>query len=147
MVHMRPMLEKKEIFMAKNNIVLIDDDPGFNIIMSRVAEQMGVRLFAYESLEDLGMVSLMNSYDIAIVDYDLGTVNGLEVAQYAKSFFKDLPIYLISSQEREPSPNWPDNIVKFSSKKQGYANIVQMAQNILSPPAYPQMMNAWSVYT
>ncbi|MFK7827632.1 MAG: response regulator [Oligoflexales bacterium] len=130
--------------MTKNKVVLIDDDPGFNIIMTRVAEQMGVSLNTYESLEDLGMVSLMNSYDIAIVDYDLGKLNGLEVAHYAKSFFKGLPIYLISNQEREPNRHWPENIVKFSHKKNGYACIMQMAKKILNPK--DAIIN-WDVYT
>ena len=133
--------------MTKNKIVLIDDDPGFNLIMTRVAEQMGVSLNTYESLEDLGMVSLMNSYDIAIVDYDLGTVNGLDVANYAKSFFKDLPIYLISNQERQPSPYWPENIVKFSSKRNGYAGIMHMAQKILNPSRYSTGDFNWNVYS
>lgn len=134
--------------MKKSKIVLIDDDPGFNIIMTRVAEQMGVQLCAYKSLEELGMISLMNAYDIAIIDYDLGsTVNGIEVAEYARSFFKELPIFLISHQEREPNAYWPDNIVKFSSKKQGYAGIVEMAQNILNPPRYSGGSVRWNVYS
>lgn len=81
-------------------MILIDDDRTFGRIMLRCAEEMGVRLDYYESLEHLGYVSLVGEYDVAILDYDLGSMTGLEIGEYLTAFFSGMPMLLISATNR-----------------------------------------------
>ena len=83
----------------------------------------GMEIDVYESLMDLGSVGLLGRYDAAIVDYDLGTLNGIEIAEYLSALFGDITMVLVSEHERFPDKNnaWPPSIKKFVKKSDGYA--------------------------
>lgn len=113
-------------------VVLIDDDEVFNTIMLRVAEQHGVELDAFTSLVELGGVAMLGRYDVAIVDYNLGYLTGVEIGHYLSSLFKGLPMILISDGEplSRLSEALPDSIVTFYSKRLGYKKIMEKAAGL-----------------
>src|SRR5690606_21313433 len=61
---------------------LIDDDDAFCSIMASFASSRGLRLDYYTSLQDMGSVGRLSEYALAIVDFDLGSINGVEIAEY-----------------------------------------------------------------
>jgi CheY-like chemotaxis protein len=105
--------------------VLVDDDATYLSIMQRIAAQEGMDLDVYTSLINLGSIGLLGRYDAAIVDYDLGSMTGIEVAQYLNTFFGRIPMVLVSGQDRVIEQKWPENIKFFAKKSEGYASILK----------------------
>lgn len=105
-----------------SKLVLIDDDPLFGNIMARYAKSRGVEIDYFSSLLEMGSVGRLGEYDGAIVDYDLGDLTGIDIAEYLSVFFGDIPMVLVSSQQRDQSvpKTWPDSVRKFVHKNAGY---------------------------
>lgn len=103
-------------------LVLIDDDRVYNAVMLRAAVLAGVELDVFTSLSDLGSIGLLGDYDAAIVDYQLEQMTGIEVAEYLSTFFKDVPMVLVSQSDHIPGDarKWPKSIAKFVPKKAGF---------------------------
>lgn len=106
--------------MAK--LVLIDDDPLFGNIMVRCARAHGADIDYFSSLMEMGSIGRLSEYDAAIVDYDLGNMTGIEIAEYMQVFFGDTPMVLVSSldRRRDVPVTWPRNVRKFLLKQAGY---------------------------
>jgi CheY-like chemotaxis protein len=108
------ILKPKEI----PNILLIDDDPTFGKIMERIASKLDVPFTYYKSINELTDVSSWN-FDVAIVDYDLGAVNGFELTAYMEDFTSDLPVVLVSQNKNLTSRKWPVSVRDFVHKGLG----------------------------
>lgn len=84
---------------------------------------------SYESLMDMGFVSLLGLYDAAIVDYDLGSSNGIEIGEYLSALFGDIPMILVSEHQRAPAEkDWPQSIKAFILKSRGYGYVLYEAR-------------------
>lgn len=115
--------------------ILIDDDPSYRAILLRCAVTEGMKIDAYESLMDLGSIGLLGRYDAAIVDYDLGAVNGVEIAEYLTALFGDIPMILVSERDRSAEgKTWPLSIKKFIKKSQGYSYALTEARRFADRP-------------
>jgi DNA-binding response OmpR family regulator len=104
------------------NVLLIDDDPYFHAITKAILDPRFYEFHGFESLPDMGNFSLLGKYDIAILDYYLPAVNGLEIAQYVDAFFRDMPVILVSGGkpgEEEGATIWPSCIQKYVNKAHG----------------------------
>lgn len=119
--------------------VLIDDDASYRTILVRCAGMEGMDIDVYESLMDLGSVAMLGRYDAAIIDYDLGALNGVEIAENISALFGDIPVILVSEKDRAPdgNKNWPKSIKKFIKKSHGYTYALsearKFAQNVKAP--------------
>ncbi len=112
-------------------IVLIDDDPVYGAVIGRWAQLEGVELDVFHSLDDLGFVGLLSKYDVAIVDYDLGDINGKDVADYMTTLFGNKPMIMISGVDRSKEMmNCPSCVKAFMKKSAGYEKILNTAVNI-----------------
>lgn len=98
-------------------ILLVDDDVLYGKIMSRVASCFKAELTFVRSVEELGDRDL-SSFDVAIIDYDLGSVTGVELTAYL-DHHAPLPIVLVSATERRPDRRWSDSIHDFLLKDSG----------------------------
>ena len=116
----------------QKRLILIDDDQTFGHIMLRCAEEMGLELDYFESLEDLGFVGLMADYDVAILDYDLGKMTGLEIGEYLTAFFGKMPMLLISGTMRDLGPAEGNRGIPgpFLHKASGPAQILSAAMQL-----------------
>ena len=94
-------MENSNLIVPENRIVLIDDDPVYNSVLLKYAEMAGVQMDVYESLEQMGTIGALGRYDAAIVDYDLGSLTGIEVGEYLSVFFDHIPMVLVSSSDRK----------------------------------------------
>jgi len=109
-------------------IVLIDDDPVYGAVIGRWAELEGVEMDVFNSLDDLGFVGLLSKYDVAIVDYDLGEINGKDVADYMTTLFGNKPMVMISVVDRSKEMmSCPSCVKAFMKKSAGYEKILQTA--------------------
>jgi CheY-like chemotaxis protein len=109
-------------------IVLIDDDPVYGAVIGRWAELEGVEMDVFNSLDDLGFVGLLSQYDVAIVDYDLGEINGKDVADYMTTLFGNKPMVMISVIDRSKEMmNCPSCVKAFMKKSAGYEKILNTA--------------------
>ena len=123
---------------AEKRFILIDDDPTFRAILLRSASMYGVQVDVYESLEELGAVGLLSRYDVAIVDYDLGVLNGLEIAEYLDILCCDTPMILVSAKDRRSNAReWPQSIKQFIPKSMGYSYILEQAERWAHNPFVP----------
>ena len=115
----------------KPRMVLIDDDQSYGVIMLRAAKAAGVKLDFYTSLLEVGSVGLLGRYDVVFVDYDLGELNGVEIAEYLSALFDDIPMILISQTPRlQEGATWPDSIVSFIPKSAGYRYVIDRAYQL-----------------
>lgn len=113
-------------------MVLIDDDPAFCQIVASFAASRGLDLDYYSTLHEMGSLGKLSDYAIAIVDFDLGSMNGLEIAEYLPIFFGDMPMVLISGKHRQAEATpWPKSIRTFIHKDQGPDAILDAAANLL----------------
>jgi two-component system response regulator HydG len=118
-------------------LVLIDDDVGFCKIMSRFAQSRGIKLDCFASLLEMGSLGRLSNYAAAIVDFDLGPMNGVEIAEYLPAFFGDMPMVLISGKLRQKSgKDWPRSIRRFVHKDAGPDAVLDAALSLLEekPP-------------
>ena len=120
-------------------VVLIDDDRAFCKIMEAFALSRGVSLDCFTSLLEMGSVGRLSDYSVAVIDYDLGPINGIEIAEYLPIFFSGMPMVLISGRHREQSKDvpWPSSIRRFVHKDAGPDAILDAAVDFF--PVFSQV--------
>lgn len=112
-----------------HRFVIIDDDPVYRRVMCQYATREGMTIDSYESLVDMGFVSLLGRYDAAIVDYDLGSSTGLEIGEYLTALFGDIPMIMVSEHQRTPGEKgWPQSIKAFIQKSRGCSYVLDEAR-------------------
>lgn len=117
-------------------MVLIDDDPSYTTILKRRAEVDGIQLDAFHSLSELGFVALLRNYDVAIIDYELEEMNGVEIAEYMATLLDDMPMVLISASDRsEEMTHCPCSVRKFVNKSDGFDKILDAARQCVTAEA------------
>ncbi|MEZ4744016.1 MAG: response regulator [Bdellovibrionota bacterium] len=130
---MKKDLNSKSSDECQGKIVLIDDDLSFCQIMKAYASVRGWQLDAFVSLEEMGSIGKLSEYTSAIVDYNLKSMNGLEIAEYLPAFFGEMPMILVSgSDQKEKRDNpWPNSIKAFVHKCEGPEKILDVVANYL----------------
>ena len=114
--------------MEAPRLLLVDDDPIFGKIMTRLAEQSRVNLTCCRSLDELGQKVWWN-FHAGIIDYDLGTANGIELIQTMEKTLGTLPVILVSQGNAisVPISQWPTSIKAFIHKTLGHVAILEAA--------------------
>lgn len=123
-------------------IAVIDDDPMFGKIMEQIGKKVGVEIKHFEDFEDFEDFETLDGFDVAIVDYQLEHMTGLDVGRHVERFIGSLPVILVSRTNLPKSRDWPRSIKTFVYKGMGaYAildaalethGITTIARNILS---------------
>lgn len=108
-------------------ILLIDDDPIFGKIMKNAAAHKGAPITYCCTLEEFAGLDHWD-FDIAIVDFDLGAVTGLELTAYMSQFLsEEVPVILVSQTKHRNSKEWPGAIREFVHKNVGPFAILDAA--------------------
>jgi len=84
------------------------------------------------SIEDLSHLKNWQ-FDVAIIDYDLGSVTGFELTNYLENYTKNMPVILVSQTQQLNSKNWPFTIREFVHKSLGPETILKAAFNVCDP--------------
>jgi len=121
---------------AKKNgkrMVVIDDDPVFLNIMAAAAKYAGIEHESFGSLDEMGTFTRLGDYDIAVLDYSLPAMTGVEIAEYIDIFFDRLPVILVSGSKGvlQAENDLPDCIREFKPKDDGIYGIIKAAKAIL----------------
>lgn len=109
-------------------ILLVDDDPVFGKILTRLAEQSRVHLTYCRSLDELGEKAWWQ-FQAAIVDFDLGNSTGLELIAQLERILGPMPVILVSQGHLvDVAPNrWPASVKGFIDKALGHVAILEAA--------------------
>lgn len=67
-------------------ILVVDDDPIFGKIINRSANELGANVTFCQSIREFGVLGQnWEEYDVAIIDCDLGAINGCELVEYMEA--------------------------------------------------------------
>lgn len=114
--------------LLKPSILACDDDPVFLQTLQRTARKNGLDLVAVEDARHIHQFAFRH-FDLAIVDFDLGGLSGIDVTHYLVKEFGFLPVLLVSYTRRCPSSGepWPKAIKKFVTKDGGAQDVLREA--------------------
>lgn len=116
----------------QRDFVLIDDDQVFCNLMAQHAKRRGVTLDCFLNVSELGSMNHFSRYHVAIVDYRLEQMTGLEIAEYFPTFYNQMPVLLISQSPlgscEGMSGKWPSSVKTFVQKCEGPDAILDHAQ-------------------
>jgi CheY-like chemotaxis protein len=119
--------------MREPRLVLIEDDPTFSAIMSRCAEAAGLELESFDSLVDLGGLASLGKFDVAILDFSLEHLTGVEIARYIDALLPKVPALLISADReridivKRSMPSTPRSLRRAMAKEEGPEAILEAA--------------------
>jgi len=111
-------------------ILLVDDDPLFCKIMTRVAEKKGIKVVACQSVDALAPLDVKD-FNVLVMDYNLGSespASGLEMVEYMEMVWGGLPVIMVSQSERYGQlTQWPKTVKTFVWKAQGAEKVLDLA--------------------
>ncbi len=108
---------------APLEILLVDDDRSFGAILKRSATRNGLNMTICHDLDSLG-AQMHNSFDVAVVDYDLGSVTGIEICDYLETRTWSTPFVLISQSELPRDAAHNPAMWNFIHKERGFDAII-----------------------
>lgn len=116
----------------KKGILVIDDDPSFRDLIRTVGQALKLPVTTVASLAEMSSFAALKDYDIAVIDFNLESFCGIEIAEYVEVFFKDLPVLIVSGENLDPTPvtRWPACIKKFVHKSFGPYAILQRCMKL-----------------
>jgi len=122
-----------ELKQERRKVVLIDDDPVFCSIMLAAANENHINLDAFQSLREIGYIGKLSQYRVAIVDFELEEMNGIEIARYLTSLFPNLPMILVSCQPllEISQGQLPPCVKGYFQKSFGYTPIINSTRELL----------------
>lgn len=109
-------------------MLVVDDDPTFGKILHQIGIQSGVDVVVVNKVDAMNALP-KEHFDVAVLDFDLGPVNGVEVATHLeKSGIAKYSILVSQSQEvGTPIGDWPKSIKGFVQKSLGHFAIFEIA--------------------
>ena len=84
--------------MARNRILLVDDDPVIRFGIRNFLESQGMQVTEAESVQQAQEKLRATCPDAAIVDFSLPDGDGLELLEHFKSIDPDLPVIVLTGQ-------------------------------------------------
>ena len=118
---------------TKGNMLIIDDDPSFGMVLQAIAQNRGFETHYVPSLLDLGSFARIKDFEIAVIDYYLGSLRGDEIAEYVDMFFQEVPVIIVSSKPftQEDIKKWPSCVRQFVAKTEGQTRIMDRVVRVL----------------
>jgi len=111
------------------HILLLDDDRGFGKIMARVARKQRIPFTFCESVKDVTNLT-PTQFDVAIVDYDLGKVTGIQFAKNIEKIIGKIPVLLVSENADYFSDPLPSSVKNAIVKSVGPVKILMSALEV-----------------
>lgn len=122
-------------------VLLIDDDPVFRAIFSKLAADEGLEVDAFDSMLEIEPFSRIASYRGVIFDYHLAQIDGVELATHLESIFGGVPMLLVSADndaERNMNQRCPGTFGAFMSKKEGGRKIAGKIREMIAGAKHAQ---------
>src|SRR5690606_34779170 len=83
-----------------HHIVVVDDDPGVRVLLSRLLKECGYDVSGAESGPELERVLQSRSVDLVLLDIMLGQESGLDICRMIRER-SQVPIIMISARGQE----------------------------------------------
>jgi DNA-binding response OmpR family regulator len=116
--------------LALPKVLLVDDDPVFCKIMSTAGKAMGYDIEPCVSVRQVYRKLPDITFRVAVLDYDLGLVTGVQLARFTQRFHSEVPIILVSEYDLQPKADWPDSIRAYVKKSDGPRAIMEKIKQI-----------------
>ena len=103
--------------MEPTRVILVDPDPDFANELAKEAADFNLAIDAFKTMQDIVYLGIFNSYQLAILNVEMGQVSGWEIAEYIEKFRVGLPVILLTDREvtnRKLSPS----VIKVIEKSQ-----------------------------
>ena len=88
----------------RTTVLYVDDNPKSSRLLAGVLEQCGFRVVAKTDPAEALTLCRRNSFDLALIDYEMPVMNGSRLAREIKSLMADLPVILLSGRTELPPP-------------------------------------------
>lgn len=112
------------------HVVLVDDDPIFAALLKKVAIKERLNLTVILSAKEAYRTLPSLDYDVALLDFDLGRVTGVQLSTYLQNDGQTSPVILVSNIRDFQESEWPATVKKAVSKKAGPYSILGLARRI-----------------
>lgn len=99
-------------------IIILDDDPTFCYLIKREFRKIDIKVVVCDEVGDFAEKIKNSKFDLAVIDYSLDGLNGLQVAQCVPGL-KVLIISRTANWVENKKANWSKNVVGFLHKKYG----------------------------
>jgi CheY-like chemotaxis protein len=87
----------------RTTVFYVDDNPKSSRFLTSVLEECGFRMItSYDPVEAL-RICKRTSFDLALLDYEMPTMTGSQLAQEIKFLVPDVPVILISGYAALPA--------------------------------------------
>ena len=96
----------------KVKILILDDDTTYCKVIAREATRQKVETIVCHNVSDFLLAALDGEYDIAIIDYNLDTLQGDIVAKA----IEDKPVLIMSHDDVGVRSHWPETVQGFIPK-------------------------------
>jgi diguanylate cyclase (GGDEF)-like protein/PAS domain S-box-containing protein len=92
---------KTEGKRGRRSVLIVDDDPDILAVLTTLLETEGYRVLRSRSSEEFFSLLARESPDVALVDYMLPGMNGLEIIKLARRIDRGVPLVAITGQGSE----------------------------------------------
>jgi CheY-like chemotaxis protein len=110
-------------------VLIVDDDPVFQRLMARIAVKESLNITAVGSMEELDGIADWN-FDVAIIDYLLGPVTGIDLVRYLENASTCPPVVLVSHTRKIETNVWPVSVRDFVHKALGPYAVLDAAYEV-----------------
>jgi DNA-binding NtrC family response regulator len=118
--------------MYRHRILVIDDDPVFGQLLAGKGALRSMRIDYCATLVDAMYAYDLRRYDAAVVDCVMPEMHGLELAQYFRTFHRELPVILVSrARDQKTATEWrAAGAWAFVAKRRGLDAILDEVQRV-----------------
>lgn len=117
---------------AGMRLFAVEDDPLFAKLLKRAAERVGATLDVFDPDQDFNRLPLDGDYDAGIVDFNLGHLNGAQIA----ALYSETPVLMtsVSALNMLETKPWPMSVRSFMPKRRGVKALVDTSIRLATAP-------------
>jgi CheY-like chemotaxis protein len=118
---------------TRGKVLVIDDDKLFGKLVSTYGIQIGHKIDAVQSINEVQNLQNLASYELLLVDYDLEDMTGIEIAEFLKEKIPHTPVVMISATNRpwQEDMGHLENVIGFASKWGGHESVIEEAFSMI----------------
>jgi CheY-like chemotaxis protein len=87
----------------RTKVLYVDDNPKSSRLLASVLEECGFRILSKNDPLEALTFCRRTGFDLALLDYEMPTMNGAQLARAIKHLMPDVPIVLISGRTSIPA--------------------------------------------